>query len=404
MVCRHVTSQIDKIIREIATIPNALWKDSSDRLRRPRMGGVARSALPVPGGFHVEAENAEPGNPKQWSETIKGARSRITGDGERGLDSGLEALAWYRSFHGDRSTWGIYIPRSSLTIVDERYLSKLDMDRSDRLQLAADAILLHERFHFAVDLACAWFEILLRSPVRAEAATRMRSSSGIHGQPASQAWLEVEEAGASGHMLRSLATTCQPDTLVAIRNFVAIQPAGYRDGLDAIDDERFQAVLTETIQSHLGIWALERGLDLGSPAFDPLSVIPIGREALIAQCPVYEIDDLDESGLGAGNIKLILRIEAVQELPKFKKQLQKLDQRYREHWERLKEQISIGLPQHPRFKKLKGSRPPLYALYLPSGHRVHLHPPDRFGASWSALEIGTHTEMGHDWSMVWSTN
>jgi hypothetical protein len=391
-----VTYQIEKIIREIATIPNGIWKDASDPLRKPRRRGIARSATPVPGGFHIEAGNSEPADAEQWSETVDSVRRDITGTGGGREGSGLDALAWYRSFHGDPSAWGIYIPRSSLAIIDELYLSKLDMDRSDRLRVAADAILLHERFHFAVDLACAWFEILLRSPVRAESARRMESSSVMPGQVASQKWLEVEEAGANGHMLRSLATNCQPDTLEAIRNFVSTQPEGYRDGLNAIGDDEFQAVLTETIQSHLGVWALERGLDLGSPAFDPHSVIPISREALIEQCPVYEIDDLDESGLGAGNIKLILRIEAVQELPKFKKQLQKLDQRYQEQWERLKEQISIGLPHHPRFKKLKGKKPPQYALYLPSGHRVHLQPPDVFGGPWSALEVGTHTEMGHD--------
>ena len=75
-------------------------------------------------------------------------------------DLGIEALAWYRSFHWDPpEKWGIYIPVSSIY-----YLARnLDPnpDPSKFLHLVSRSykvIVMHEYFHYIVDMAAAVLE------------------------------------------------------------------------------------------------------------------------------------------------------------------------------------------------------------------------------------------------------
>ena len=75
-------------------------------------------------------------------------------------DSGIDVLAWYRSFHWDPpKKWGIYIPVSSIY-----YLARnLDpnVDTSKFLHLISRAfkvLVMHECFHYAVDMAAAVLE------------------------------------------------------------------------------------------------------------------------------------------------------------------------------------------------------------------------------------------------------
>ena len=75
-------------------------------------------------------------------------------------DSGIDRLAWYRSFHWDPpEKWGIYIPVSSIY-----YLARnLDPnpDPSKFLHLVSRSykvIVMHEYFHYIVDMAAAVLE------------------------------------------------------------------------------------------------------------------------------------------------------------------------------------------------------------------------------------------------------
>jgi hypothetical protein len=85
-----------------------------------------------------------------WEEAKENTRRAIEGRASTpSVETG--ALAWYVSFHDNQDAWGIYIPRSSLALMDELYLKKLPMARGHRLRLAWSILLPHEQMHFAVD-------------------------------------------------------------------------------------------------------------------------------------------------------------------------------------------------------------------------------------------------------------
>lgn len=201
-------SSIEDIITELASISGALGNEISDRARRPRRDPTA---IPPSGRVHSNSpqfDSSEWGirNPRLWEEEKERTRRTIEEGGYyQNPQTGIEALAWYVSFHDDQQNWGVYIPLSSVALMDELYLSGLPIDRDRRLHIAWSALLAHEQMHFAVDHACAWFELLLRAPIRREFTARFKEKTPAPHLKAEEAYLEVEETAANAHMLRELA-------------------------------------------------------------------------------------------------------------------------------------------------------------------------------------------------------
>ena len=339
-------------------------------------------------------------NSDRWGEEKERTRRAVEGDGPSmgqsgNSQSGIEALAWYVSFHDDQRAWGIYIPLSSLTLMDELYLSELRMERERRFQLAWSILLSHERMHFAVDYACAWFELMLRAPIRREFMERFNSKPLIASALASEAYLEVEETAANAHMLRELSRTRPRQIMRTIEKFVEKQPSGYREGRRAVGDIEFAEAVANTLRSYLALWAFEHRLDLGNGAMNLARLLPLGDQNVLAECPVYAIDDLNDVGVAPGSVRLIRRISEIVETERFEKQLGRVDDAIRRDWSRLKERIKDHLPSSPRFEKLKNWEPPTWSVRLRDGYRVHLCPSENGAVTWHAVGIGTHKEMGH---------
>jgi hypothetical protein len=147
--------------------------------------------------------------------------------------------------------------------------------------------------------------------------------------------------------------------------------------------------------SYCSIWAIEHGLDLGSPALQISRLLPSKDSQLLAECPIHVINDLDDVGLAPGSIKLIQCISDVVETHAFSKRLKGVPDEIQRDWSRVKEQIKVHVPSPPRFEKLKDWKPQTWSLRLRSGHRVHLEAPDRGAVAWRAVAIGSHKELGH---------
>jgi hypothetical protein len=390
-------SSIDGVISELAGIRNALGQDAGEPWRRPRRHGSteAPASERVTGDPIFDSGRWEIADQRLWEEEKESARRAVEGEVLSSGRTGIEALAWYASFHDNQRDWGIYIPLSSLALLDELYLSRLPMDRDRRLRLAWSILLHHEQMHFAVDHACAWFELMLRAPIRREFMARFRAEPPLPAVTTSEAYLEIEEAAANAHMLRQLGRAAPRQIVQTVESFVQSQPAGYREGLDATGDSAFAEAVAETLRSYLALWAIEYSLDLGSREMNLLRLLPLGDGNALAECPVYVLDDLTDVGIAPGSVRLIQCITEIVESQNFERQFRRQEPAVRRDWSRKKEQIKIGLPSPPRFEKLKNWEPPTWSLRLRDGHRVHLQPPDPGAAAWRAVAIGNHKEMGH---------
>ncbi len=396
---------IDVIIDGVTKIPRATWI-AADPANPPELhplvptGPVSAGHAPVfdDSGF------APPSSPR-WREAVDAVSRRFAPGAEGvtlGCPAGADAVAWYVSFHGSRDRWGVYVPLSSLPILDELYFVDLPIPRAERWRLIWDALLAHEAAHFAVDCACAWFELLHHSPLRRAVHDRMQASGqwGSALLPRSS-YFEAEEALANGHVLRALGPRVGPEATDALRNFVRAQPPGYRDGEAAVTDAGFAAAVTEVLRGYLAVWSTAWNLDPGNPALDLSRLLPLDA-ADLAQCPVWVLNDLDVAGLPAGAVRLFARVAPIEETPAFRKKTKRLG--LGNAWERTKVRLAESIPNGSAFKKWPQAGDGMWSIRITDGVRAHLRQPEPLSflasdaphpGTWLACDIGDHKAMGH---------
>ena len=78
---------------------------------------------------------------------------------------GIEALAWYISFHRS-SKWGIYFRVRGLFYLSNLFKTKNNLnDINCRIKIAFEVLFYHEFFHFLTDLTAATMEMIYKKPI-----------------------------------------------------------------------------------------------------------------------------------------------------------------------------------------------------------------------------------------------
>lgn len=312
-------------------------------------------------------------------------------DGEdlfRDLDAsvggrGIDALAWYHPFHLSADKWGIYVPITSVHYCAARWFNpRIRLAR--RASLALNVMINHEVIHHACEYMVAQFELLIRACCWAPARDRLRK--------ARLEWLNDEEALANANSIRQ-AMASEPRTIVnRIDQALRQSPPGYRDFSQALSDEGFQDHILEVLRHNAGIQAVDLQTGFLDRAFDALVFFPDLDEAR-ASCPVYLIDNSRQFNFPPLSPRLITSIPRIVETNRFLSMLRKLELRRQQEWQQMKRMLANAVPPYPKFKKLKGQLNGFWGLYLSDGFRVHIRP--AANGIWEAVEIGSHTAMGH---------
>lgn len=307
--------RMPEIIDELRRIPRATWSDP-DPTRHPALPSrrPAEVSFVGPAPMFDDASFEPPMSP-QWDEAVTAVSRRFNPDGNESITGspvGIDALAWYASFHNDPARWGIYIPLSSLPLIDHLQFSKLHLPRPVRWRLVWDLLLAHEIVHFAVDYACAWFELLYRAPIRRALSDRMTEGFAKDVLPRRSHYLEIEECLANGNILRKVCGRAEAEVGQAIRDFVRRQPPGYCDGELAETDEGLREMAAETLRSYLAVWSSGWNIDPGNPALDLTRLIPAVGEAGRA-CPVRIINDLETVGIPGHAVQMITCVQPIAE-------------------------------------------------------------------------------------------
>lgn len=298
---------------------------------------------------------------------------------------GIDAIAWYVSFHFSSVNWGVYIPISSLAYLESTHLAGLDDSREQKWRMAFQVLLHHELFHFAADYMSAQWEVLLGLPCWAELRQR---------KLAADRYLKNEEALANAFMLRKTKRQLNAAKNRAITDFVAQQPPGYRDASVILETGAFENHLADLSKMYSSVGAISRDLDIWSGAFDHTALFPFVVDRGWAQCPVYMVRDDHKLGLPPDAVRLVVRIPEVVEMPKFRKALKRMSPKVKKAWKNKKKLIKVQVPAAPRFEQLKGNMKGIFSLYVTENHRAHLKF-DNESNKWQAFEIGTHKEMDH---------
>lgn len=193
--------QIDEIRSELAEIVNArvdFEPERPPRIQLPATDVDRSRRWNTPGAttvIHVDDPNRTFNDPNPELEATLDRIDQEVQSGQ-GLSTGIDALAWYSSFHNSRPEWGIYIPLLSLLYIARRWLKRLGIPIERKLQVAFRLLHEHELFHFATDYMVAQWEILLDVPCWAMLMEQKRATA---------AYIKEEEKLANAHMLRQLA-------------------------------------------------------------------------------------------------------------------------------------------------------------------------------------------------------
>jgi hypothetical protein len=329
------------------------------------------------------ANDDETTAPKIYSQEIVGVFKQL----DHAVKSrGVEALAWYVSFHNSAEEWGIYIPMTSVHYLANRLFSKRRGAKSKIYQLAYDLLLNHERFHFLADYAQTQLELLLGVPCRSMLSNQFKTGE----------YLEIEEALANAYMLRELKQVATLRQFEQIKSFVLGQPAGYKDAIPYFEDtELYQHGLAEVVKSYAGLTALRKNAVLSVSCIDWASHFGNSESINWSECPIHILHDDGRLGLPPLTPKFLKCIPTIIETKKFSKKFSTLARQYQDSWQEKKLELAARPPNPKQFEKLVGKKRGLYSVRIGGGHRVHLQPINRF-EYWEAFEIGTHTEMGHD--------
>jgi hypothetical protein len=184
----------------------------------------------------------------------------------QGASTGIDALAWYSSFHNSRAEWGIYLPLLSLVYFARRWLKRVRLPVEQKLEVAFQILHEHELFHFATDYMVAQWEIVLDSPCWIVMLEQKRTK---------QIYVEEEEKLANGYMLRQLAARLSPAQYSAVEAATLLQPPGYSEGRSCVSEEAFRSGLGELAKLYLGPQALRLGLNLSTRALALESFYPL---------------------------------------------------------------------------------------------------------------------------------
>ena len=363
----------------ISNSPPVLSARSSSRTKSPNLfdqDTVWNGGLELSKDFNSDKRNFDP---RDIAGTFDSLDVEVS-------EKGIDALAWYVSFHNSEEEWGIYIPMISVHYLVNRLFEKEKISDSRKFNLAFDLLLHHERFHFLADYAQTQTELLLGVPCRYLLKNQFPKGK----------YLEIEEALANAFMLKQMQNSATKTQIGKIKKFILSQSAGYRDALPYSEDpEYFDHGLSEVVKAYVGLVALDKNVSLPLSCIDWHSNFLPSEKIDWSECPIYILQNDEGLGLPPLVPKFLPCIPDIRETKKFLKKFSKLPLQYQTSWLETKSDLTVKPPNPKQFEALKGKMRGIYSLRVGSGHRAHLKPINEY-EYWEAFEIGTHTEMGHD--------
>lgn len=306
------------------------------------------------------------------------------------VHSGVDALGHYLTFHVRGAQWGATVKASGVAWMATRVFGSLNVDAETRARLAFHAILQHELFHFATDVAIAQAEISQREAWKMPAKESLLQA-GI-------AYSECEEKLANAWMLRAFRTALPGYRVkgkqAALVEFVRRQPPGYRDAL-LVGRRDWPRELQELVHEYAS-WADRAHSNplLWGNGYDWACQFPMWPRIDWRDCAIHFEDDSRRFGAPAGWLTFLSRLSRIEESARFLRQLAKLDSQQQTKWDAAKLRATTALAAGRDFKLWPKGGNDVWSMRISQNFRVHLQR-DRVADRWIALEIGDHKSMGH---------
>ena len=323
---------------------------------------------------------------------------KLLGDGpgelmRRAQVKGIDALGWYVNFHQRTVQHGIYIPIEGLFALALGALAEVALPFERKLEIAYQAILRHELFHFETDCMAANWELSLGIPVYRWVKEVCREGPGHR---------DLEEALANAYMLRAFrhpnsALRDERGAYQALKAFCERQPPGYCDGPRYARSRSAYIDGCRNLSINFQHGAALYGGDWQVPAnaLDTLIFYPNPFRINWRRCPIL-VHDQDRILQALGiSLNFFEAISAIIESPSFLKALGRIGGQIEALWQHRKAELarSTGL-KSLAFQRWRPGGQHCYSVRVDGNYRAHLrHDPNK--GLWLAERIGDHKSMGH---------
>jgi hypothetical protein len=299
---------------------------------------------------------------------------------------GIDAYAWYLTFHQRARQFGIYIPAERLVLFALHAFRRLSLPLDVKLKIGFHALLRHELFHFEVDCMAANWEL---------ATGREHYWSGRVD------WhRELEEGLANAYMLRGFR---HPEghlrgargAYQALKRFCESQPAGYRDGPSYARSRASYVSRCRDLSFVIRCFA-EDDWEIDPDALDTLLFYPDTFAIDWRRCPIIIEDKLGILKSLDIDLSFFETIAGIVESRSFLRSIGRLGSQMEAIWSRRKSDLarSVNL-RGLGFERWKPGGDDCYSVRLDGNYRVHLRR-DVDQGCWIAESVGAHRSMGHD--------
>jgi hypothetical protein len=399
------------MLRALEAIPNAIRGEPFTEADSPGpelAEEIRRAQDRLPGADDIEAsglaplddleddisESSEVPSPVLWfpdgvdeESAVRELAGAAGGEYQRlSLLRGVDAFAWYLSFHQRAYQWGIYAPVTGVAAYAVQALSEAGITWQEKINVALRAILAHERFHFAADVGTAQVELAIQR------ALYLPSRQNVASWPALRL---IEEQLATAAQLKAVryatdrAARC---SFQAIRDHSRLMPEGYRDGHRLVARRHdFEGRMLDHAQA---TWQAATGA-LPASGLELHHLYPAFRPYELARCPTHVLMDQSRYGLGALPLFLICSVEVSEESTGFLKSMDRLPRYASKKWDKARRLLSqsTSVPGLD-FKPWPPGGKDCFSVRVDKTLRAHLRF-DPKASRWLADAIGFHGEMGH---------
>ena len=299
-------------------------------------------------------------------------------------DEGMEALAWYRSFHWNPPyKWGIYMVDKGIYYVARNVFGKIKQvspqgrryNTLDFVQQSFRLLFLHEFFHYITDIAASILEIgsLSTHPYYSEYVKNVYMCPRNKNEP-------IEEAMANAFAFKKFRGA---NIRQQLRSFMKNQPAGYSAfeqyirKRDFIYGRRKLGTLIRDGTHANGVAPLETLFDC------------YRRDIHFGDVPIYIISTIEDPKY---TIKLITSIprSTLTQSPTFQKDLKRLSHDIIQKYQKALEMLEYNA-QHRglKFEKIKGCDT-VFTVRIDRNYRISMRP---LNGKWELLRIAEHDEV-----------
>ena len=255
--------------------------------------------------------------------------------------------------------------------------------------ISKNLLLFHELYHFLTDIAISQFELLTNHPIYRDHKKLYKHEN--FPLISDEEYSYLEENLANAFMLGEMQSQISDHQLQKIVSWVKTMPPGYREGAATFLNLDRNNLEKENLNRYFGITAAKTQLNIVEQALDLSVFIPNPVKEIVGQCPIYILDDTQDTGLDPDIVRFHQRIEEIHETKAFKKMFAKIPDKIQSAWVETKEKLKYSIPKSLKFRKFKE----YYSINLPDGYRAHFDKPIKKEKTWVALEIGDHRSMGH---------